>query len=188
MKKLVLAFTLAAGLISAQTKKVFNSNVHWWGYKIAKTEASSHNGTVNMTSGSVLMKGNTIAGGNFTLDMRSINSEDLSGEYQTKLNNHLKTGDFFEVEKYPTAKYTITKVIKNKDKAYPFLVMGNLTAKGVTKPVNFPAAISYNRGVLTFKSDKFGFNRQDFGIAYQSTIKDVLVKDNVDMLITFQAK
>ncbi len=174
--------------MSAQTKKVSSSDIHWWGYKVAKTEASSHNGTINLKSGSVIMKGNNIIGGTFLLDMTSINSEDLTGEYQTKLNNHLKTGDFFEVEKFPTASYTITSVVKNNNKTFPFLVKGNLTAKGVTKPVNFPAIIGMNKGLLTLKSDKFSFNRQDFGIAYQITMKDVFIKDDIDLQISLQAK
>ena len=70
----------------------------------------------------------------------------------------------------------------------PYLVKGNLTAKGVTKPVNFPASIGINKGLLTLKSNKFTFNRQDFGIAYQSTMKDVLVKDDIDLQISLQAK
>ena len=188
MKKLLLSFLFIGSVMSAQTKNVTTSEVHWWGYKIAKTEASSHNGIVKMKSGNVILKGNNIVGGTFLLDMTSINSEDLTGDYQAKLNSHLKTGDFFETEKYPTASYTITSVINNNDKMYPYLVKGNLTAKGVTKPVNFPALIGINKGLLTLKSNKFSFNRQDFGIAYQSTMKDVFVKDEVDMQISLEAK
>jgi hypothetical protein len=48
----------------------------------------------------MVMKGNQVVGGSFVLDMTSINATDLSGEYQQKLNGHLKNGDFFEVEKF----------------------------------------------------------------------------------------
>ena len=188
MKKLVLGFALIGSFLSAQTKNVINSDINWWGYKVAKTEASSHTGTLKMKTGNVVMKGNNIVGGTFLLDMTSINDEDLTGEYQAKLNGHLKTGDFFEVEKFPTASYTITSVTRNNSKEFPYLVKGSLTAKGVTKAVNFPAIIGLNKGLLTLKSDKFSFNRQDFGIAYQSTMKDVFVKDDVDLQIRLQAK
>ena len=112
MKKLALLALVIGNLAVAQTKKVVGSEVNWWGYKIAKTEASSHNGTVNLKSGNIVMKGNQVVGGTFVLDMASLNATDLTGEYQTKLNNHLKNGDFFEVEKYPTATYTITSLKK----------------------------------------------------------------------------
>lgn len=188
MKNLLLAFVFLGGLLSAQTKTVTTSDVHWWGYKVAKTEASSHDGTVKMKSGNVVMKGNNITGGTFLLDMTTINADDLSGDTQAKFNGHLKTGDFFETEKFPMATYTITSVTKNANKMYPFKVNGNLTAKGITKPVSFPASIGMNKGLLTLKSDKFSFNRQDFGITYQSSMKDVFVKDDVDMQISLQAK
>jgi polyisoprenoid-binding protein YceI len=73
-------------------------------------QASSHDGTVNVKSGNLVLKNGAVVGGEFVLDMTTINSTDLSGEYQGKLNGHLKNGDFFEVEKFPTATYKITSV------------------------------------------------------------------------------
>jgi len=83
--------------------------------------------------------------------MNSINATDLSGEYQGKLNGHLKNGDFFEVEKFPTASFKITSVKKNSDKVYNKLVTGNLTVKGKTSPVSFPAKVSYANGVVSLE-------------------------------------
>ena len=68
------------------------------------------------------------------------------------------------------------------------MVYGNLTAKGKTNPVAFPAKISLSKGVLNITSDKFSFDRQKFDIAYQSAAKDVIVKDEIDMLINVTAK
>ncbi|MDO5615942.1 MAG: YceI family protein [Cruoricaptor ignavus] len=188
MKKLLLATVLVSGLAFGQTKKVTDSNVNWWGYKLAKTESSSHTGTVNVTSGNIVMKGNTIAGGTFVLDMNSINATDLSGEYQTKLNNHLKDGDFFETNKFPTAVYKITSVKKSKNKDYKYVVNGNLTAKGKTNPVSFLANITMSNGTLKLVSDKFSFDRQKFDIAYKSGMKDVVIKDDIDMKVELTAK
>lgn len=188
MKKLLLLAVLAGGLAFGQTKKVTSSDVHWWGYKIAKTEASSHDGKVNVKSGDIVLKNGAVVGGTFVLDMTSINATDLSGEYQTKLNGHLKNGDFFEVEKYPTATYKITSVKKNSNKNYNFVVNGNLTVKGKTNAVSFPAKITSNKGVITLESDKFSFDRQKFDVAYKSTMQDVMVKDDVDMKIKVSAK
>jgi polyisoprenoid-binding protein YceI len=188
MKKIFLLAVLAGGLAFGQTKKVIASDVHWWGYKVAKSEASSHNGTVNVKSGDMVMKGNQLVGGSFVLDMTSITSTDLTGEYQTKLNSHLKTGDFFEVEKYPTATFKITSVKKNNDKIYNSLVSGNLTVKGKTNPISFPAKINYSKGVVSLVSNKFTFDRQKFDVAYKSTMQDVFVKDDIDMLVKVTAK
>ncbi|UJF29856.1 YceI family protein [Kaistella sp. 97-N-M2] len=134
------------------------------------------------------MKGNQVVGGTFVLDMTSINATDLSGEYQTKLNNHLKNGDFFEADKFPTATYTITSLKKNSDKVYNYIVNGNLTIKGKTNAVSFPAKIAYSKGVVSLVSDKFTFDRQKFDVAYQSSMQDVLVKNDIDMLVKVTAK
>ena len=188
MKKLALLALVVGNFAFGQTKKVVGSEINWWGYKVAKTEASSHNGVLNLTAGDVVMKGNNIVGGTFALDMNSINATDLTGEYQTKLNNHLKNGDFFETDKFPSATYKITSVKKNNNKAFPFMVYGNLTAKDKTNPVAFPAKISLNKGVLNIISDKFSFNRQKFGINYVSSAKDVIINDDIDMIIKVTAK
>lgn len=188
MKKVALFAVLIGGLAFGQSKKVVASDVNWWGYKIAKTEASSHNGKINLKSGNILMKGNQVVGGTFVLDMTSINATDLSGEYQTKLNNHLKNGDFFEADKFPTATYTITSLKKNSDKVYNYIVNGNLTIKGKTNTVSFPAKIAYSKGVVSLVSDKFTFDRQKFDVAYQSSMQDVLVKNDIDILVKVTAK
>ncbi|ASW74295.1 lipid-binding protein [Chryseobacterium piperi] len=188
MKKILLLAVLAGGLAFGQSKKVVASDVHWWGYKVAKSEASSHDGTVKVKSGNLVMKGNEVAGGAFVLDMTSINSTDLSGEYQTKLNGHLKNGDFFEVEKYPTAAFKITSVKKNNDKVYNYVVTGDLTVKGKTNSISFPAKIAYSKGVVSLVSNKFSFDRQKFDVAYKSTMQDVFVKDDIDMLVKVTAK
>jgi polyisoprenoid-binding protein YceI len=188
MKKVLLLAVLVSGLAFGQTKKLTSSDVHWWGYKIAKTEASSHDGTVNVKSGNLVLKNGAVVGGDFVLDMTSINSTDLSGEYQGKLNGHLKNGDFFEVEKFPTATYKITSVKKNTNKDYNFVVNGNLTVKGKTNAVSFPAKITSANGVVTLESDKFSFDRQKFDVAYKSTMQDVLVKDDVDLKVKISVK
>lgn len=188
MKKLLFAAVLASGLAFGQTKKVVGSDVHWWGYKVAKTESSSHDGTVNVKSGNIVMKGNNVVGGTFVLDMTSINATDLSGEYQGKLNGHLKNGDFFKVEKFPTATFKITSVKNNTDKIFNKMVTGDLTVKGKTNSITFPAKIAYSKGVVSLVSDKFAIDRQKFDVNYKSSAQDVFIKDDIDMLVKVTAK
>lgn len=188
MKKIFLLAVVASGLAFGQSKKVVASDVQWWGYKVAKTESSSHNGTVNVKSGNMVMKGNELVGGDFVLDMTSINATDLKGEYQGKLNGHLKNGDFFEVDKFPSATFKITSVKKNNDKIFNRMVSGNLTVKGKTNAISFPAKVSYSKGVVSLVSNKFSFDRQKFDVAYKSSMQDVFVKDDIDMLVKVSAK
>lgn len=188
MKKLALAFVMLSAVATAQTKKVLTSDINWWGYKVAKTESSSHYGDLKVKEGNVQMKNNAITGGTFVLDMNSINATDVTGTTQQKLNGHLKNGDFFETDKYPTAVFKISSVKKSGNAAFPHLVTGTLNAKGKTNEVSFPAKIAMNKGVLTFSSDKFSIDRQKWDIAYQSSMKDVVVKDDIDLQINFIAK
>lgn len=188
MKKLAIFALLAGTMALGQTKKVVASEINWWGYKLVKAETSSHNGTLDLKSGNIAMKGNNIVGGTFVFDMNTIDNKDLTGEYHDKLNGHLKNGDFFEVEKYPTASFTITSVKANSNKIYNSLVTGNLTIKGIDKVISFPAKVQYSKGILNLVSDKFSFDRQKFGIAYKSTMQDVLLKDDIDMQVKVTAK
>lgn len=188
MKKLAVALLFVSAAVSAQTKKVVTSDINWWGYKMAKTEASSHNGDLNIKEGTITLKKNQVVGGTFVLDMNSINADDITGERAAKLNAHLKNGDFFETDKYPTAVFKITSVKKSASKEFPYTVAGNFTAKGKTNPVSFSAKIGMNKGVLTFISDKFSIDRQKWDITYQSKMADVVVKDDIDLQVNFTAK
>lgn len=188
MKKLALLAIFASTVVFGQTKKVTSSTIQWWGYKLAKTEASSHTGNLTMKSGNIVVKGNQLVGGDFVFDMNSINTTDLTGEYKTKLDNHLKNGDFFEVEKFPTASYKITSVKKNTHKNFKYIISGNLTIKGKKAPVSFLANISHNKGVYQISSDKFAWDRQKFGVSYKITMKDVMLKDDIDMQIKLTAQ
>ena len=68
------------------------------------------------------------------------------------------------------------------------IVTGNLTAKGKTNAVSFPAKISVKNGVVTLESDKFTIDRQKWDIAYKSTMQDVVVKDDIDLVVKLTAK
>lgn len=188
MKKIAIFALLVSGLAFGQTKKVYSNDISWWGYKVSKSESSSHSGKISLKSGNVVMKKDQVIGGTFVFNMNSINATDITGDRQAKLNKHLKDGDFFETDKFPTGSYTITSVTKNNDKVYNYKINGNLTLKGKTSPVSFPAKITVNKGDVSIVSDKFSFDRQKFDVAYSSSMKDVFIKDDVDMQVKVSAK
>lgn len=185
MKKILLGALLVSGLAFGQTKNVTSSTLNWWGYKVAKTEGSQHTGTINLKSGNIVLKGKNIVGGTFVLDVNSLVSTDLSGEDQQRLHKSLLEG-FFEGQKYPTATYKITSV--KPLAANKVQVNGNLTAKNKTHQVSFPATISMDKGVVKLVSDKFSFDRQKFDIKHSSTMRDMIVKDDIDMKVELTAK
>lgn len=188
MKKLAILAVLVSGMITAQTKKVQDANIHWWGYKVVKTEASSHDGNLKLKEGQIQLKNNKIVGGVFVMDMQSISVTDLEGDAKIGLENHLKNGDFFEVEKYPTAKFQITSVSKGNKKGFNSIIKGKLTVKSKTANISFPANVLVDKSGVSISSDKFSFDRQVFGISYKAAMQDVLIKDEIDLVVKIIAK
>lgn len=192
MRKIALLLIMwSVSLAFGQTKRVTDSEIKWWGYKVAKIEATSHYGVLNVKEGKVVLRKKQLIGGSFVLDMTSIKATDLSGENQEKLNAHLKNGDFFDVEKYPTAVFKITdlkKTGKTDKQAYNYWVTGDLTVKDITQSISFPARISVAKGIVMLSSGKFSIDRQHWGIAYQSAMKDMVIKDDIDLQVSFTAR
>lgn len=168
------------------------STVLWHGKKVT----GEHNGTIEFQSGEFGADGDKITAGKFEIDMNSIIDKDLAdGEMNQKLVNHLKSDDFFSVEKFPTSKFEITKVEALNDANKPgfnHTVTGNLTIKDVTKSISFPANVKIEGGVLTAGAD-FDVDRTDFGLKYGSgkffqDIGDKMIYDNFNLKINITAK
>jgi len=162
--KVVIA-TLALGLITfagVAAPKVVNvnksaSSIAW----LAKKVTGEHNGTVGISAGALNVNGNKLIGGNFTIDLKTIKALDITDPgYNQKFIGHITSGDFFEIEKFPTASFVITKVAGNQ-------VTGNLTVKGITKSITFPAEIAVKGGKVTAKAH-ITIDRTDFNIKYGS--------------------
>ena len=102
----IFAFATFTTTMEAQKKDVniTESQVVWKGYKVA----GSHTGTISIQAGTLEFNNNELVGGTFIMDMTTIGSTDLSGEYKEKLDGHLKSDDFFGVATYPTA-HTISQ-------------------------------------------------------------------------------
>jgi polyisoprenoid-binding protein YceI len=99
-----------------------------------------------------------------------------------RLTGHLKNADFFDVPNHPVSTFVVTKV---EPAGAQHQVTGNLTLRGVTKSVSFPAAIQVNDSALTVKAE-FAINRRDFNINYAGRAND-LIRDNVVIQLNLQA-
>jgi polyisoprenoid-binding protein YceI len=143
------------------------STLGWEGKKVT----GKHNGNVQVKEGTVQVNGSQIVGGTVVVDMNSIKVEDLKdAEYNGKLVGHLKADDFFGTEKFPTSTLVITKVTPIKGaaaNANNVTITGNLTIKGVTKPITFPAKAGVKDGVAA-ASGTATIDRTQFGIQYGS--------------------
>lgn len=166
-----------------------NSKIEWKGYKIVKSDQSSHFGTINFESGDLTVKNGALESGKFVVDMNSLTSVDLKDDAAqlTKLEGHLKSGDFFETNKFPTASYEITKISKNETGDYNTLLDGNLTIKGITKPVQFNANVSIKDGQASIATEPKDISREGFNVKFQMPIANGVVKDDVNVQIFVKA-
>lgn len=155
------------------------SKVMWSGNVLG---AYSHNGTLNITEGSLEMKGTSVEGGKFTVDMTSMTPTDenySADKSADMLVGHLSSGDFFLVDSFPTA----TFVVKSADMEAQ-TITGDLTVRGVTKEemikgVNVKPMDKEATGTLTF-------NRQDYGVAFAHPAEDVVVSDDIELTISLK--
>lgn len=162
------------------------STISWRGYKIFKSDLSSHNGVSKLKEGSVIIdpKTKSIISGSAVIDMNSFESIDLNGtpDMKAKLDGHLKSADFLDVANFPTVSFKITDFKKIKGKKFNVLITGDLTIKNTTKPIKFKANAGGEKNKVELKSQAFEINRQDWGITYKGS-SESLIKDDVEIQI-----
>ncbi|KQN28595.1 MULTISPECIES: YceI family protein [unclassified Pedobacter] len=167
----------------AYTVDPAKSTITWIGKKVT----GSHNGTIALQSGTLNVDGKKVTGGTFTIDMNSIKDADGSA----KLEGHLKADDFFGTAKFPTSTFVITKVAGS---GASLTVTGNLTIKGITKPVSFPATVAVNAdGTVSALAGKILVDRTKYDIRYGSksffdSIGDKAIDDNFEIGVKLVAK
>ncbi|MCF8465360.1 MAG: YceI family protein [Flavobacteriales bacterium] len=159
------------------------SSVEWVATKIT---GKTHTGTVSLSEGGLQIEANKVSGGKFTIDMTTINVTDLEGGMKTKLEGHLKNDDFFSVDKFKSANLTIVSVDGDKIKA-------NLTIKGITNEVVFPAKIVFAAdGTVTASAD-INVDRSKYDVRYGSdsffdNLGDKAIDNNIIFKVVLMGK
>lgn len=190
---------------TAETWKlnVSESEIEWVGTKVT----SYHTGNVPLKSGEINVKNGEVTGGKFIMDLANMVVTGPKGSDSTannKLLKHLKSADFFDVEKHPDGIFELTGVKPYsgsglKDSTDPRLeeiskykvsdpthtVSGNLTLKEVTKNIEFPARITIS-GNTAEAIAKFNIDRKDWNIVYPGKPDD-LIRDAVHLGIHIKA-
>lgn len=167
------------------------SSIHWVGTK----PGGSHHGTIGIKEGSLAINGTEVASGSFIIDMNAIVDEDLTDQKMNEmLVNHLKSADFFDVEKYPTSSFAITKVEAVADNdSITHRISGNLKMKDVDKNITFDAKITkegdaYKAVTVPFTIDRTQWNVQYGSKSIFADLKDKFIDDNIELQITIIAK
>lgn len=167
------------------------SKIQWEGSKPAGT----HNGTVNIASGTIATDDGAIEAGNFVIDMTTITVEDLEGEGKESLEAHLKgtvdekKEDFFNINQYPTGSFELTGVSEMEGKT---MINGNLTIKDKTNNISFPATVAMEGNSMTLTSEPFVIDRTEWDINFMSKsvfddLKDKFISDDITLTVQLVA-
>ncbi len=154
--------------------KLSDSKVSWKGYKVT----GSHRGEIAMTFGELILEDGVLKGGKFVIDMASINCTDLSGESKGKLENHLKSEDFFSVAKFPEATMEITSV--SGTGSY-YDVVADLTIKGNTNSVKFNITLTKDKAYARLKIDRSEFDVRYGSNSFFENLADRAIYDDFDL-------
>ncbi len=163
------------------TVDIANSSIGW----SAKKVGGGHTGTVKITEGSLIYNGKSLQKGVFLMDMSSITSDNA------RVTTHLKSPDFFSAEKNPSSKFEITKVsAAGKERVN---IAGNLTIKGITHPLTFPATVKQGKGVVVAVASGIRVDRTKYDIKFRSKtffgdIGDKAIDDEFELNINLTAK
>lgn len=148
------------------------STIKWLGKKVT----GEHYGEVSIKSGSLLVDGGKLTGGNFVVDVNTINTQDMEGEYKDKLDGHLRSEDFFDVANHPEATFVITNVADGAADG-EVVISGNLTMRGVTKNITFNANVTELTDTSARATADFNIAREDWGVSYAGQADDLISKE-----------
>ncbi len=169
---------------SAIDKK--QSVVTWKGSNIIGS--NSHTGYVSLSKGELKIENGQLSGGIAEIDMNTI--QDEKHQSNNGLVEHLKEPDFFDVKKFPFSIFIISELepINTEENR----VKGNLTIKGITRPVAFPARIETKNGIVKM-SGKLVIDRTKWDIRYKSrkffdVVADQAISDSIEFNIKIVAK
>lgn len=157
------------------------STVNWKGSMVGMY---SHFGTVSLTEGAITLTGGKLSGGNFVVDLKTINPLDsgYSAEHPREgLIGHLAAPDFFATDTFPTATFVVKSVEGN-------VATGDLTVRGKTNEEKVTDLVITADTASVTASGKLVFNRQKYGVAYKSTMKDMVLSDDIELNVAIQAK
>ena len=163
------------------------STIEWKGFK----PTGSHDGTIAIESGVLDVANGKVVGGSFIIDMNSITVTDPPADNKgnAKLTGHLKSPDFFDVEKHPSAGFTITGIEEVEGK---MMLSGNLSLKEAKNNVTFPVTVTNENGAVTLTSETFTIDRSKWNVQYGSksffdNLGDKFINDDMELKVMIKA-
>ena len=173
-------FTFSENAAPPASVNKTESTVTWKAAKVT----GEHWGYVPISDAKLDVTGGKITGGSFEMDMVNLTVEDLTDpKSKGNLTNHLKSDDFFSVEKFNKSTFKITSAKTSNGTDYT--ISGTLTIKGISQPITFPAKASVAGNKMT-ATGEITFDRTKFDIKYRSgsyfeDLADKMIYDEVKL-------
>ena len=157
------------------------SELKWIGKELS---TDTHTGTLALKKGKIDVNANGVINGEVEIDMTTITVTDMQGKWGTKLEGHLKSPDFFDVEKYSNAFITFQSD-ENPIKNNQINLTGELTIKDITHPISFTAELLQKKPTLKAKAS-MSFDRSEYDVRFRSgkffeNIGDKLILDDIEV-------
>ena len=187
-----IALPALANTQNANTQNVVidthQSGLEWLGKKVL----GQHSGTIRLKSGQVKLENAKPVSGKFEVDMQSIFVSDIKDPKDNqKLAGHLKSDDFFGVNLFPTTIVELTKFdpIAGAAAGQPnYNVSGNVSIKGISQTITFPATIDLVDGKASAKAvvtlDRTKFNVRYGSNKFFDNLGDKVISDNFDVTVS----
>jgi polyisoprenoid-binding protein YceI len=149
---------------------------------IGKKITGQHTGVFKKVSGEIELRGEVADNGvvRVSIDLASVKTDD------DELDDHLRSKDFFDVERFPTATFASTALAPSQKPGTTHTIYGNLTLHGVTRPFAFPATITIGTDTVTANAE-LAIDRKDYGIVYPG-LPDDLISDEVMIRFAITAR
>ena len=193
MKNFLLVSILLMGLnLSSQVQMdLTKSSIKWIGKEITTKE---HFGALKFSKAQLEFNGDVLTGGEFMVDMTTLDVQDLSGGGKQRLEGHLRSDDFFSVDKHQTSYLKITEVLppelsRIEADNNSFEVSGELTIKGITQPIVFTLKpVSYQSYVADLTFDRSDYNVRFRSGSFFENLGDKLILDDIKLEVTLVKK
>jgi polyisoprenoid-binding protein YceI len=163
--------------IEKETIDVSSPKIVRKAYKVT----GSHEGTISLKSGKLNFINDKLIGGDFKVDMNSILCTDLSGDYKSQLEGHLKSKDFFNSKNHPNSTLTFTKVKPINKNSYN--IDAEITIKGKKETISFVASVYGNKATGVLKVDRTKFDIKYGSGSFFAGLGDNLIYDEFDLII-----
>ena len=197
MKKIMLLVTLSIFTLFAIATKphidyvkvdIHKSTIKWKGSKVTE----GHEGLIQIQEGFLMIDHGTLVGGHIDINMNSISNTDMEGRMKARIEGHLKSDDFFYVEKFPISTLKIREAIKTEipegDLKSSYTIVADLTIKGITHTIDFVADVTINK-IKFSATAKIKIDRTQWDIKYHSgnyfkDLGDKLILDEIEFDIS----